>query len=480
MTMAVQGISGQARTPPARRSVARPAGVPLLVAIFIIGLATPLFINIGPLRLTVYRIMLLLLFFPSLYYLVSGRAGRLRLPDFCVIGICIWSSLSFAVVHGFSPMIETIGILWIETLGAYMVGRVYIRTPEAFHATVRMLFWLGIVVLPFAIHEAVTGRNMIITLFGKIGPTYNNTWMDPRLGFDRVQGPFPHPIHFGVFFLSLVGVVYYVLGHGRRWAGRMGRMLTIALLGAGSLSSGPLVTFMAQISVITWDGVMRTVRQRWHILAGLSALGFVVVDMISDRTPFHVVVEYLALNKETAYNRIRIWQFGTDNIFANPLFGLGFNDWARPRWMSDSVDMFWILPAMRHGIPVWILWFLLFFSIFLAVAYRRNLSERVNWYRTGYLVTMFGLFMVGWTVHFWTNTYAFFLFMLASGVWILDTHEKEGVAETDPGQESPAPSSPGYSRFPPRPGATRPAGGPKSTRPETARSVQGARRPARG
>ena len=28
------------------------------------------------------------------------------------------------------------------------------------------------------------------------------------------------------------------------------------------------------------------------------------------------LIEYLAMNsKHTAYNRIRIWQFGTDNIF---------------------------------------------------------------------------------------------------------------------------------------------------------------------
>ena len=430
-------------------------GVPLLVAVFIIGLVIPLFINIGPIRLTFYRIVLLLMFFPGLYYLLSGRVGRLRLPDFCVVGICIWSSLSFIVIHGLGPMVETIGIFWVETLGAYLVGRIYIRTPDAFHATVRMLFWLGILILPFAIYEAVTGRNMITELFGKVGASYANPQMEQRLGFDRVQGPFPHPIHFGVFFLSLVGVVYYVLGYGRRWAGRAGRSLAIAFVGAFSLSSGPLVSLMAQANVLLWDGLMKSVRQRWHILAGLSATGFVVVDIISNRTPFHVVATYLAFSTQTAYSRIWIWQWGTKNIFDNPVFGIGLNDWERGLYMVDSVDMFWILPAMRHGIPVWIMWLTLFFSIFLAVAYRRNLTERVNWYRTGYLVSMFGFFMVGWTVHFWTNTYAFFLFLLASGVWILDWQGGDEVTTDKPGD--PEPLDRGgirYTRFPPStPGA---------------------------
>jgi len=415
-----------------RRKIAGPEGigarrtsVPPLVAVFIIGLVSPLFFFVGPVRLSVYTIILLLMFFPGLYALFSGRAGRLRLPDFCVIGICIWSSMSLIVVHGFNAMIEAIGILWVETMGAYLIGRCLIRTPEAFYATVRMLFLLGFIILPFAIYEAVTGTNLLNSLVGKIAPVNVDNPMERRLGLDRVQGPFPHPIHFGVFFLSLVGVVYYVLGYGRSWMVRVGQMLTMAFLGVMSLSSGPLVSLMAQLNLIVWDGVMKSVRQSWHILSGLALLGFIVIDMISNRTPFHVVAEYLAFNKHTAYNRILIWEFGTENIFANPLFGLGFNDWVKPSWMSDSVDMFWILPAMRHGIPVWILWLLLFFSTFLAVAYRRDLSERVGWYRTGYLVTLFGFFMVGWTVHFWNNTYVFFIFMLGSGMWILDWQASE-------------------------------------------------------
>lgn len=414
------------------------------VWIFVIGLVTPLFIQVGPMRLTPYRLALLVAFFPVLFYWLGGRAGRIRLADICVVGICLWSSLSFSVVHGFGAMYETIGIFWVETLGAYLLGRCYIRTPETFHAIVRLLFRLSLVMIPFTIYEMITAEDLILTLFSKIGPTYHDNPMEPRLGFDRVQGPFPHQIHFGVFFLCLSGVVYYVLGYGLRWTRRVGQMLVVAFVGATSLSSGPLVALMAQLNVIIWDGMMTSVRQRWHIFAALAAVGFVVVDFLSNRTPFHVVVEYLALNKETAYNRIRIWQFGTDNIFAYPLFGNGFNDWMRPYWMSDSVDMFWIIGAMRHGIPVWILWFMLFFSIFLAVAYRQGLSERVGWYRTGYVITLFGLFMAGWTVHYWDVTYAFFMFLLGAGVWFLDWEGEE-----DSGV--PAVSKPTelvYTRFP--------------------------------
>ncbi|MFX0547529.1 O-antigen ligase family protein [Roseovarius sp. S1116L3] len=407
----------------------RKKGLPLIAGLFIVSLVVPLFINLGSVRLPIYRIVLLALFVPGLYRLFSGQVGRVRLPDLCVVAICLWSSISFVVNHGLGPMVETIGLVWIDTLGAYLIGRCYIRTPEAFHATVRLLFWLAVILLPFAIYEAMSGEAIIIKLFSEIGATYPDHWMEKRMNLDRVQGPFPHPIHFGVFILSLVGVSYYVLGYNQAWVNRIAKAFIIALTGAFCLSSGPLVSLMAQANIIVWDGLMKSFRQRWHFLLGLSVLGFIIVDLISNRTPFHVLASYLSFNAQTAYSRINIWIWGTKNIFDNPLFGIGFNDWERLYFMTDSVDMFWILPAMQNGIPVWILWFLLFFSIFLSVAYRRNLNEKSNWYRTGYLVTMFGMFMVGWTVHFWTHTYVFFVFMLASGIWFCDHEERSESPE---------------------------------------------------
>ena len=420
---------------------------PLIVFLLITGMMVPLFIHVGPLRLTPYRLVLIIGFFPALFAWLSGRAGRIRLADLCVVAICLWSSLSFSVVHGFNAMIEPIGIFWVETLGAYLLARCYIRTPEAFYATVRLFFVLGILMIPFAIYETITGQNLILRIVSNFGPTFWDNYMDPRWGLDRVQGPFPHQIHFGVFFLCLSGMIYYVLGYGLPWVRRVGQMLTIALLGATSLSSGPLVALMGQIYVIVWDGVMTTVKERWKILVGLSVAGFVVVDLISNRTPFHVVIEYLAFNKHTAYNRIYIWNWGVINIFNHPLFGNGFNDWVRPSYMSGSVDMFWIVGAMRHGIPVWILWFAFYFLIFLPVAFRRGLSDRVNWYRTGFLITIFGLFAAGWTVHYWDVSYALFMFLMASGMWILDW-EDGGEEEKD---DDAGPRVAGYTRFPPKP-----------------------------
>ena len=111
----------------------------------------------------------------------------------------------------------------------------------------------------------------------------------------------------------------------------------------------------------------------------------------------------------------------------HPLFGAGLNDWDHPAWMPPSVDNFWLYQAIRHGIPSPILLSLAFFSIFLAVAFKKDLDDRLVEYRTGYLITMSFFFLVGWTVHFWGPAYILFIFLMGSGVWILDVQPARGA-----------------------------------------------------
>lgn len=382
-----------------------------------------------------------------LYLLFSGKAGRIRLPDICVILICVWSTISLIAVHGLTPMIEWIGVTWIETLGAYLLGRCFIRSPDDFLGMARLLFAIGLFMLPFALHELETGQKVLLRIFQSLGPSHRANFMEGRLGFERVQGVFAHQIHFGVFFGVLVGLAFYVLGYRRSLLGRLVRSAVCIVLCFCSLATGALVAGMTQIYFLFWDGVLKSVKARWHILAGLFAAAYVVIDLISNRTPFHVFATYLAFNENTAYDRIRIWHFGTQSIWDNPLFGIGLNEnWTRPYWMSASVDMFWIVPAMRHGVLTWALWLLLFFVIFFSVANRTGLSKRLKSYRMGYLCSMAGFFIAGWTVHYWDALYAYFMFFMASGIWMLDWEE----GEISHSQSSSPKKYLSYSRFPPK------------------------------
>ena len=194
--------AGQRQTANAGSHAAeRRRNLSIFVLIFIFGLVTPLFFYLGPVRLSVHRIVLLLLFFPSLYFLFTGRVGRIRLADILVTMICVWSSISLIVLHGISTTVEPIGILWVETLGAYLVGRCFIRTPEALYSMIRLLFWLCVLVAPFAVYEAITSRNLVIEFFQKLGPAAtDHPEIGDRMGLDRVQGPLPPSDHVRCLF----------------------------------------------------------------------------------------------------------------------------------------------------------------------------------------------------------------------------------------------------------------------------------------
>jgi len=441
--------SSQKISPAAAAAKAQEGKLPVIVTLFIITLVTPMIFGLGPVRLSAYRVLLLVAFFPSLFVLFSGRVGKVRAPDVCVMIICIWASMSLISYYGLALMVEPIGIFFIEGLGAYMIGRCFIRTPEAFYKVIRLLFILVVLVTPFALYETVTGNNVLLKLFNAAGTSYVDVYKDRRLGLDRVQGPFAHPIHFGVFFGALVGVTYYVLGYGRSWIGRNFLTGWVTVIGALALSSGPLAALTAQAFFILWDGMFRNVRSRWYILTGLALLAYVALDLLSNRNPFEVFISYLAFNAHTAYNRILIFEWGLKNILDNPVFGIGYNNWERLSWMTGSFDMFWLLQSMQHGLLILILYMYLFFWLFLKASLAKISDPRVSAYRVGYVSTLFGLFMSGWTVHYWDSTFVFFMFLLSSGYWIIEYKEPE-KDDVDMPQEEPTGIR--YSRFrPPEP-----------------------------
>ena len=193
---------------------------------------------------------------------------------------------------------------------------------------------------------------------------------------------------------------------------------------------------VANISLIAWDQVFRRSRRKWIVLLSLFAFAYIVVDIISNRTPVEVFISYLSFNPQTAYSRILIWEWGTRSIFNHPLFGLGlYQDWERLEFMTPSVDMFWILPAMRSGIPVWIAYFVFFFSVFFSVVRSKAETPLMENYKKGYLICIFSLFVAGWTVHYWNATFALFMFLMGCGRWFTDYRQSPVGGNGDEGED---------------------------------------------
>ena len=393
--------------------------LPLIVTLFLAVLVIPVIFNIGTLVFSPSRVVLTIAIIPLLFAWMVGKSGPKHTADILVLLICVFATLSFIVNHGLEAAIEPMGILFIQTVAPYFLGRVFIRGPVAFHGMSRSLFFVVVALLPFTVWEALSGQNLILKLSQSIAESHMQIVGEPRWGLSRAQGPFAHPILYGVFCVSIFGLTYYVVGFGRSIFLKIVQSCLVLFSVVLSLSSGPMIACMAQGFIIGWDHAFRRFASRWKMLVVLSFAGYICVDIISDRTPLKVFISHFSFSPRTAYARLLIFDWGLENILANPLFGIGLNDWVRAPWMTSSVDMFWLQRAMLYGIPVGVLYLLTLFWIVVSVARVKLRNRTVVEYRKGYLVSLLGLFLVGWAVHLWFETYTLLMFVLGSGIWFV-------------------------------------------------------------
>lgn len=402
---------------------------PIQIVAFLVAMAIPWQIYVGPLHLTMTRIVLLIAVLPALFTWLRGGAGRIRMPDVTVLLFIAWCSLATAVVHGVSYAFQSAGMLFIETAGAYFLARTYIRNQSDFYATCRMLFWTIACLLPFAIAEAVSGTPVLLNLFSRVMPSIDVMGSEPRWGLRRAQVVFEHPILFGVFCGSAFALTFLVLGYGRTVMQRWGRTAVVVAAAFCSLSSGPMTALAMQMALVGWNWLLRGFAARWKLLWGLLGSMYLSLSMVSHQSPAEHLINLVAFDKGSAYQRLLIWRYGVASIAAHPVFGVGFGDWARMNGQTSSVDMFWIISSLRHGILAGVMLGLTYFGACFMVGLKRGLSARQAQYRTAYLIAMTGFFIAGWTVDFWAEVYTAFLFLLGAGMWLLDAEPDAGDGE---------------------------------------------------
>lgn len=397
------------------------------VKLFLLAQLLPWIITIGPVRMSTYRFVLLAFIVPCFVALVSGKAGRIRVADLALLFYSLWCALAIVMVHGAAYAMQPAGIIFLETMGAYVLARCYIRSADDFYNMAMLMFTMVALLLPFAIMESVTGRNIAGEILGMIYPTFPDAPTEPRWGLRRAQVIFEHSILYGVNTASVLALTHIVLGYEKTFSQRWARTAIVPLAAFFSLSSGPLSALAVQAFLLVWNWSLGAIAQRWKILIGAWLIVGVSLDLLSNRSLPAIFISFFAFDEGSGQARLLIWQYGTGSALNHPLFGVGFNDWDRPSWMSPSIDMLWIIDAVRHGIPAEFFILAAFFATVLPVAFKKLPDKKTNAYRTAYLISMTGFFLAGWTVYFWNATYVLFIFMLGSGAWLVDVKgEPEG------------------------------------------------------
>ncbi len=417
------------RPQPARRAA---AVVPVLdrwyITAFLLALAIPpeAQFNLGTLVLSAQRVLLIVGIVPAAVRVLSDRRLGLQVVDAIALLHTAWVWVALAKAQGMNgATIEAGGSYTLEFLGSYLVGRAL--TASLAHARFfarRMLAFI-LVLAALSIPEMLTGTHLIRGAFGEVFGPRSMAGVSPRFGLTRAFASFDHPILWGVFAASVLGMSWY-LAPTRRTLGWPRLWRTAAIVGGAftSLSTGPLMACTTQLGLITWERCTRGIRGRWWLFAAGLGAAYIAVDALSNRDPITVFISYATLNPETGYARQLIWEYGFAEVLRHPLLGIGLNDWQRPEWMiSSSVDNFWLLTAMQYGLPAVAALLAAVVIVTSRLAKRHELF--LQEVKMGWLVSFFGLSIAATTVHLWGSAFVLFGFLLGMGVSIGNSRPPE-------------------------------------------------------
>lgn len=414
----------------------------LPVLLYILSVMLPVQANLGGMVMSGNRLLLLLLIIPLTVNLIMGRYGRLLAVDILFLLHVLWGIAALAVNNP-DRVVLFMGSNSIEFVGGYVMGRAFIRNSEEFLALCRLLAGLAALTLPLALYETFTGNPILIRTLGSLPGVFSVDigLSSPRYGLERVQVFLAHPIHYGLFTAMLVFIVFVGFRGLMSDVMRYGLSLAILVCSLLSLSSGPLLALVMQFGLVLWAWLFRGTRARWLILLCATVAAYIVVDILSNRTPFRVFLHYATFNSHTAYWRAIIFEWGMKNVWDNPVFGLGLNDWVRPVYMhSNSMDNFWLLMAVRYGIPGFLLLAIGYGHALWRVGRRDFDGNRTMWqFRRAWVISMVGLTFALCTVHVWGPIYSFVFFFFGAGMWFITAQPSD--AERMPTTVSASPAT---------------------------------------
>lgn len=369
----------------------------------------------GGLKFAAYRIFLI---GASVYILSSAMRANLRFAwadAMITLGIG-WITIASYISSGeITEAVVQGGSHFVDIGLAYFLARTTIQTPTDLRRFLVLVApgvaFIGLTVAIEAIGHRLIVQDVVAAITGKSNPIR----LEVRKGFMRGTSTFAHPILVGIFLASFLPI--YLLSGLRGWPRMVG--VSTSILGLFSMSSAAVLGIIVGGCLFVYDWLTeRIANLTWKLFLGFSAILYFFVEMTSNRGFYTLLVQYASLNSVSAYNRIHIWNFGTENIARHPWFGIGYADWDRPSWMhSGSFDWLWLIFALRFGIPVAVL---MLGATLLAVAMlalnSRHLPPSDARLLRGVAISL-GVFALGLnSVSLWMNSLAWFFMLVGLSV----------------------------------------------------------------
>lgn len=433
-----------------------PWPIAFLIASFLAPSELALFIS--DLRLPPHRVVLLALIPWAFYKLLTSRDIKIRVFDAVFILYNLWS-LNVYVYHAGMEGFIYGGSIALESLGGYIVARVWVRDIETFFATLKFLIACIAVAAIIALPDSVIGGTFTHDFLQSVTGFAHPRGIESRMGLVRAYGTFDHPIHYGSFCAALFAIYWYA---EPKASTRHKRAMLIAGATVLSVSSAPLLCIGLQSFMLLWNRITKSVAMRVHLTVGALVMLYIATTFVTSRPPLQVLVTSTTFDPWTAYYRLLIWEHGLNNVWDNMTMGIGLAEWERPRWMvASTIDSFWLVTAMRTGIPAFLLLCLSIALLGRAVVKHSTASKdkEIQRLTLGWMISLIAICLLGATVHFWNVPHTYFFFFLGLGGWIGDPKRLKGQLKRKapvPRSPSRAPRAAAWSQGPVHPGTPLP------------------------
>lgn len=416
----------------------------VLALLFALSMFIPVefYVMLGSVRLEPYRLVLL----ATLIYAVVYFPQTKRQADGVDISLLLLLGIAFAsfwVNHGIAKAIQSTGLYAVETLGAFYLARLAITTPLQFYRLNQLFISILAVLTVFTVYEALSKHRILHDLAQHLT---GHVSLDPRLytadymraGLMRAASLFEHPILYGT--LTALFFPFAVLSWQRyhRWRDVFSTSgLWVSMI--FTLSSAPILSVLFQVFSAFSLKLWHQARRLWFALLFTGLAVALLIQVVSNRGFFGILISYLTFNPHTGYSRILQWEYAARDIANHPLLGIAHHDWTRPywlEWLGTSIDSFWLLLILQHGMFALclLLWASLYTTATTIRVWARH-DARTRWMVTAWLLSFMSLIFIGFTVDYFGKLQPMFFFMLGAISWaknytIWQHHPAEEFAPT--------------------------------------------------
>lgn len=397
----------------------RKTPLPITLAILSFISPTELSLVVGDLRLSPHRVVFLLFIPFALYRLAMRPDCRLKLYDVPFFGLAIWQALVFTY-HAGSAGLAFGGSWSLESLGAYTIARAYIRDIETLQATLRIVFYSIVLAALIAMLDTITGSYFVHEVLRQMFGGEPMPAVEFRKGLARAASTFDHPIHYGTYCATMFALMW-ASEPQKTW--RYVRAVGMGVAAFLAMSSAPLLSLGLQFAMMSWNRFTVSIPMRTQITLAIILGLYLGVTMVAQRPPVQIMISVATFDPWTGFYRMMIWEYGLENLWGSPWVGIGMADWVRPKWMfSSTIDAYWLVLALRSGIPA----FLLLVTGIILIGYgvvKRGRGSRDPLRRrmaAGWMISLIAICLLGATVHYWNVPHALLYFFLGLGSALAD------------------------------------------------------------